>query len=137
MQNPLLNDYIKKGNHGWAHAFQKLGFVIGEIIAFVILLIGVEGDKATQDFVFNCMSWGILIIGLVVSIFMVKDRKVKRNYQTDSEGVLRRDSKKLQFDDDEEDTSSAEEDLDGVNENSMLVKAKKMATCERSKLVLS
>lgn len=21
MQNPLLNDYIKKGNHGWAHAF--------------------------------------------------------------------------------------------------------------------
>lgn len=47
MQNPLLNDYIKKGNHGWAHAFQKLGFVIGEIIAFVILLIGVESDKAT------------------------------------------------------------------------------------------
>ncbi len=83
------------------------------------------------------MSWGILIIGLVVSIFMVKDRKVKRNYQTDSEGVLRRDNKKLQFDDDEEDTSSADEDLDGVNENSMLVKAKKMATCERSKLVMS
>ena len=47
MQNPLLGDYVKKGNHGWAQAFQKLGFVMGEIFAFLILLVGVEADRKT------------------------------------------------------------------------------------------
>ena len=76
MQNPLLNDYIKKGNHGWAHAFQKLGFILGEALAFIIILFGMDGDQATQDLIFNCVAGGVLVIGLLVSLCMVKDRKV-------------------------------------------------------------
>ena len=72
----MLNDYIKKDNQGWATAFQKLGFIIGEIIAFGVMLIGLEGDKDMQDRVYFGMSGSILVIGLFVSVFMVKDKKV-------------------------------------------------------------
>ena len=36
------------------------------------------------------VSGGILVVGLFVSIVMVKDRKVKRNYVKDGQGVVRR-----------------------------------------------
>ena len=74
--NPLLNDYVKKGNHGWAQALQKLGFVIGEIIAFFILLVGVDSDPETQDMIYFTMSGIVLFTGLFVTFCMVKERKI-------------------------------------------------------------
>ena len=90
MQNPLLNDYVKRGNRGMAGAMQKLGFVLGEILAFVITLVGVEGDRETQDMIYYGMSGGILVVGLFVTLCMVRERKVKRNYAEGSDGVRRR-----------------------------------------------
>ena len=63
---------------------------MGEIIAFVITLVGIEGDRETQDMIYYGMSGGILVIGLFVSLCMVRERKVKRNYTTDETGVVRR-----------------------------------------------
>lgn len=63
---------------------------MGEIIAFVITLVGIEGDRETQDMIYYGMSGGILVIGLFVSLCMVRERKVKRNYTTDGSGVVRR-----------------------------------------------
>ena len=66
-------------------------------------------------------------MGLIVSIVMVKDRKVKRNYSKDSTGVVRRHAEKLARDENEDDTGS---DIDmGVQDSSLLIKAKKMHPC--------
>lgn len=127
MQNPLLNDYIKKGNHGWAHAFQKVGFIMGEVIAFLILLMGMDSDKDTADLIFNLVAGGVLVVGLLVSVFMVKDKKVRRKYSKKVDGSWFLNKKKIEYDEDENDTSGEEEDLDGVGEGAMLLKAEKMA----------
>ena len=37
MQNPLLMDYVKKQNRGWASAMQFLGKEIGELTAFILI----------------------------------------------------------------------------------------------------
>ena len=42
MHNPLLNDYIKKHNRGFASAILEIGELIGEIVAFLILFKGVD-----------------------------------------------------------------------------------------------
>lgn len=68
---------------------------------------------------------------------MVKDRKVKRNYQEGQDGQLKRSNKKVKFDEDENDTSCDDDDLDGVTDTAILVKAKKLAACERLKIVLN
>ena len=102
--------------------------MIGEIFAFLILLVGSDADKKMQDRIYYGVSGGILVVGLFVSIFMVKNRKVKRNYVKDSQGVVRRHAQKLEKDDRDSDTGS---DIDmGVQDTSLLLKARKMATCE-------
>lgn len=91
-------------------------------------MVGVEADRKTQDRIYYGVSGGILVVGLFVSIVMVKDRKVKRNYVKDSQGVVRRHAQKLEKDDRDSDTGS---DIDmGVQDTSLLLKARKMATCE-------
>ena len=37
MQNPLINDYVKKHNRGWASALNTIGKEIGEITAFILI----------------------------------------------------------------------------------------------------
>ena len=55
-----------------------MGFVLGEGIAFVILLFGMDGDRKIQDYIFKSVTGSVLVVGLFVSIFMVKDRKQER-----------------------------------------------------------
>lgn len=93
-----------------------------------------DGDKATQDMIFNLVAGGVLVIGLIVSTCMVKERKVHRKYSKQATGWFL-SKKKVEYDEDEDDTVSEEMDLDGVTEGAMLQKADKMAHCERSKLV--
>ena len=44
MQNPLLSDYVKKGDHGWAQSFQKLRrkYDAGNL-RFMIRIGGISG----------------------------------------------------------------------------------------------
>lgn len=108
---------------------------MGEVIAFLILLMGMDSDKDTADLIFNLVAGGVLVVGLLVSVFMVKDKKVRRKYSKKVDGSWFLNKKKIEYDEDENDTSGEEEDLDGVGEGAMLLKAEKMAKCERSKLV--
>ena len=75
----------------------------------------------------------VTVLGLFTSIFLVKDRKVPRNYVADEKGDLRRHPQKLQVDDDENDTGS---DVDlGIPDGCMVVKAKKKNHWENYKLL--
>ena len=45
LQNPLLNDYVKRRNRGWASGLQRLGYTIGEILSFVLIALEVHKDE--------------------------------------------------------------------------------------------
>lgn len=73
------------------------------------------------------------MLGLLVIILMVKERKMARNYTVDQSGTVKRHIVKLKIDDDENDTDS---DVDmGLPDDALLVKAKKLDLYERFKLV--
>ena len=80
MQNPLLNDYVKRHNMGWANAMQVLGKEVGEITAFVLIYKGIHYDKENQQMIFYVMTGLVLVVGLLTTIFLVKETKVERNY---------------------------------------------------------
>lgn len=62
---------------------QVLGREIGEITAFILIYEGIHKDEKNQQYIFFGMSGVVLVSGLLITIFMVKDNKVKRNYVTD------------------------------------------------------
>lgn len=77
--------------------------------------------------VFYTMTGIIFFLGMFVVVFMVKDRKIPRNYTKDEDGEVKRFPAKLQKDDDENDTGS---DLDlELPPGSMMVKAKNKNMC--------
>ena len=79
------------------------------------------------------MTGIVFFLGIFVVVFMVKDRKVPRNYTKDEDGNIARHPLKLQKDDDENDTGS---DLDlELPEGAMMVKAKKKNMCGQIKLL--
>ena len=45
LQNPLLNDYVKKHKRGCGSALQQLGKEIGEIFAFILFYNDYYADK--------------------------------------------------------------------------------------------
>ena len=135
LQNPLLNDYIKRRNRGWANGFQRLGYTIGEILSFLLLALEVHEDEHAQDVIYYIMTALVLVLGLFVSCFLVKDRKIPRNYVKNEEGEVVRHPQKLQVDDDENDTGS---DVDiGLPEGTLVIKAKKKNAWENYKLIWS
>lgn len=79
------------------------------------------------------MTGIVFFLGIFVVVFMVKDRKIPRNYTKDEDGKIARHPLKLQKDDDENDTGS---DLDlELPEGAMMVKAKKKNMCGQIKLL--
>ena len=86
MANPLLNDYVKKESHGWAHAFQQLGSEIGNILAFIAALEGLTYDPEYEQVIYYGMTGGVLIFGLLTIIFLVKEPKISRVYTLDEQG---------------------------------------------------
>ena len=87
-----------------------------------------QNDAGVADTVFFTMTGIVLFFGVFVVIFMVRDRKIPRNYTKDEKGQIRRYPQKLEKDDDENDTGS---DLDygELPEGSLMVKAKKKNIC--------
>ena len=90
IQNPLLNDYVKRRNRGWAVGFQRLGYTIGEILSFVLIALEFHKKEGAADKVFFTMTGIVFFLGLFTVIFMVKDRKVPRNYTKDENGQVKR-----------------------------------------------
>ena len=126
---------MKRRNRGWASGFQRLGYTIGEILSFILIALEVHKSEAAQDKVFYTMTGLVFFLGIFVVVFMVKDRKIPRNYTEDEDGTTRRFPEKLQKDDDENDTGS---DLDiGLPEGAFMVKAKKANMCTQIKLIWS
>ena len=107
MQNPLLNDYVKKHNRGWANAMQVLGKELGEIFAFILIYDGFHKDAKNQQYIFFGMTGVVLVAGLLITIFMVKDVKPKRDYVKDEKtGEVKRHPTKVKEDEDPNDTGS-------------------------------
>ena len=84
MSNPLLADYVKKHSHGWAHALNFIGAEIGSITAFYIALNGYDSEH--KEILYYSMTGVVLLLGLVTSIFLVKDVAISREYVKDSKG---------------------------------------------------
>ena len=76
MQNPLLNDYVKKQNRGFATSMQKVGETIGEITAFFIMYEGVHYTEEARQKIFFIMTGLVLVCGILVTCLMVRDKKV-------------------------------------------------------------
>ena len=95
MQNPLLNDYVKKHNRGMAASFQTLGSETGEIIAFYIIYKGLLTDKDNQEIIFYTMTAVVAVFGLITVCFLVKDKKIERNYVKDAQGNVQRHKSKI------------------------------------------
>lgn len=107
MQNPLLNDYVKKHNRGWANAMQVLGREVGEVVAFILIYEGIHKDPKNQQYIFYGMTGVVLVAGLLITIFMVKDKKPKRDYVKDEQtGEVMRHATKVAEDEDPNDTGS-------------------------------
>ena len=77
---------------------------------------------------FFTMTGIVFFMGILVVVFMVKNRKIPRNYTKDEKGHIKRHPQKLEKDDDENDTGS---DLDygELPEGSLMVKAKNKNIC--------
>ena len=86
LANPLLNDYVKKSSHGWAHALQEVGKEIGNVLAFIAVIEGLTWDPEYEDAIYYTMTGGVLIIGLLTIIFLVKEPKISRVYAIDDKG---------------------------------------------------
>ena len=84
LQNPLLIDYVKKRNRGWANGWQRLGYTIGEIITQFILYKELHKDKEAQDKIYYTMTGMIIFLGVFVGIFIIKDRTIPRTYVEDT-----------------------------------------------------
>ena len=135
IQNPLLLDYVKRRNRGWANGFQQLGYTIGEIFSFVLIALEVYKDPDTAATIFYVSIGIIFFLGLFVVFFMVKDTVVPRTYVMDKDGKMKRWPQKLQVDDDENDTGD-EVDL-GIPDGAIVAKAKKKNCCGKVKLILN
>ena len=88
IQNPLLNDYVKRRNRGWASGLQQLGYTIGEIFSFALIALEIHKDPAAADKIYYSMISIIFVLGLFIVIFAVRDRKVPRNYTKDEKGQV-------------------------------------------------
>ena len=107
LQNPLLNDYVKKHNRGWANAMQVLGKEIGEVLAFILIYEGIHKDPENQKYIFYGMTGVVFAGGLLITIFMVKDKPPKRDYvQDEKTGEVKRHKVKVEADEDPNDTGS-------------------------------
>lgn len=53
-------------------------------------LFGLQSDKDFKEVIYFGITGGILVLGLLVTIFMVKERKVPRNYTLDQTGTVKR-----------------------------------------------
>lgn len=62
-----------------------LGKEIGEIVAFILIYEGIHKDPDNQKYIFFSMTGVVLVGGLLMTIFMVKDVKPKRNYVKDKQ----------------------------------------------------
>ena len=109
MQNPLINDYVKKHNRGWASALNTIGKEIGEITAFILIYQGIHYDKENQQIIFYVMTGVVFVLGLLITCFLVKEKKVQRNYivSDDNKKVVRHKDK-IALDEDPNENSDEE-----------------------------
>ena len=91
LQNPLLNDYVKKHKRGCGSALQQLGKEIGEIFAFILFYNDYYADKEGQDAIFYSVGAAILIVGLFLTLLLIKEPNIKRDYKKDKDGNLIRE----------------------------------------------
>ena len=98
---------------GWANAIQVLGKEIGEIAAFILIYEGVHYDKDNQRLIFIVMTGLVLVIGLLVTCCMVKEKKVTRNYVKTEDGKVTR--RKAKIDEDEDPDDSGDDVFDKLN----------------------
>lgn len=93
MQNPLLNDYVKKHKRGCGAALQEYGKLFGQIISFIAFYSDyylTEGGKAV---IFYSVSGGTLVIGLLVCFVLLREPEIKRDYKKEKDGKLTRQTK--------------------------------------------
>ena len=109
MQNPLINDYVKKHNRGWASALNTIGKEIGEITAFILIYQGIHYDKENQQIIFYVMTGVVFVLGLLITCFLVKEKKVQRNYiVSDDKKKVVRHKDKIALDEDPNENSDEE-----------------------------
>lgn len=89
------------------------------------------------DKIYYSMISIIFVLGLFIVIFAVRDRKVPRNYTKDEKGQVARFPRRLEKDDDENDTGSDLEEEQELPPGSTLLKAKKANCWGKFKLILS
>lgn len=69
---------------------QFLGKEIGEITAFILIYKGIHYDKTNQKYIFFGMTGIVLVCGILVTVFMVKDAKLDKNYVKNDKGEVMR-----------------------------------------------
>lgn len=76
LAHPLILDYVKKDSRGKASSFQGVGYTVGEVFAIAVLLnLTVELKPA---YAFSIAGSCVMLTG-IITLFLVKERKVKRN----------------------------------------------------------
>lgn len=89
----------------------------------MLIALEVHKDEEAADKIYFTMIALIFVMGLFIAIFAITDRKVPRDYTKDEKGELRRYPRKLEKDDDENDTGS---DIElKLPDGCAIVKAKK------------
>jgi len=94
MQNPLLNDYVKKHKRGCGAALQELGKELGQIMAFVAFYTEYQYSEDGKSTIFFGYSIAIFVIGLLVCFLLVKEPVIKRDYKKEKNGKLVRQTRK-------------------------------------------
>ena len=112
MQNPLLNDYVKKHKRGCGAALQEYGKQFGEIIAFAAFYSDYYLTDDGEKVIFYTVGGGILVIGLLVAFVLVREPEIKRDYKKDKDGKLTRTTKEDEKRQEEEDKNFAEEGVE-------------------------
>ena len=112
-----------------------MGKEVGEIVAFILIYEGIHKDEKNQQYIFYGMTGFVLIAGLLITIFMVKDKKPKRDYVKDEKtGEVVRHKTKVGKDEDPNDTGS---DIDlYIPETVQFFKGLKLSCWGKTKLLI-
>jgi len=112
-----------------------LGKELGEIFAFLLIYRGVHYEENNQKYIFFGMTGVVLVGGLLITIFLVKDKPPKRDYiKDDKTGEVKRHKVKVAEDEDPNDTGS---DIDFyIPETAAFIKGVTMTCWDKTKMIV-
>lgn len=115
---------------------QVLGKEIGEVFAFILIYEGLHKSPENQEYIFYGMTGVVLVAGLLITIFMVKDKPPKRDYVKDTAtGEVKPHKTKVAKDEDPNDDGS-DIDIPFIPETAQFFKGVTLTCWDKTKLIV-